>query len=33
MSKLVTNVCCIVFSSEESDEDEAVPAPQMRSAA
>ena len=29
----VANTCCIVFTSEESDEGEAVPAPQMRNAA
>lgn len=29
----IRTTCCYVFTTEESDEDEAVPAPQMRTAA
>lgn len=29
----ISNTCCIIFTTEESEEDEAVPAPQMRTAA
>ena len=29
----MANTCCYIFTTEESDESEAVPAPQMRTAA
>jgi len=32
-AEAVPNTCCVIFSAEEGDEDEAVPAPQMRNAA
>lgn len=32
-AEAVSNTCCVIFTSEESDEAETAPAPQMRSAA